>query len=82
MRGVGNNCLGDVIPRRHLRLFSPELITPIGSTASLSEHVQLHSAGERSNQHLVKKSAMKSFKILTEAFGDQNFASCICFSKE
>ncbi|GFV92787.1 hypothetical protein TNCV_1376371 [Trichonephila clavipes] len=32
---------------------SPLSIKPVGSTASLSEHVQLHSAGKMSNQYQV-----------------------------
>ncbi|GFU66086.1 hypothetical protein TNCV_1518681 [Trichonephila clavipes] len=47
----------------------------VGRTASLSEHVKLHSAGKMSNQHEVscetKKLAMKTFQILTGACGDE-----------
>ncbi|GFX52485.1 hypothetical protein TNCV_4325011 [Trichonephila clavipes] len=50
-------------------------ISPVGSTVSLSEHVQLHSAGKMSNQHQVsceiKKLVTKTFQKLTENYGDE-----------
>ncbi|GFU42881.1 hypothetical protein TNCV_3140461 [Trichonephila clavipes] len=54
---------------------SPKPVTPVGNTASLSDHVQLHCVRKLSNQHQVSceltKSAPETFQILTEAYGDE-----------
>ncbi|GFU80246.1 hypothetical protein TNCV_3520231 [Trichonephila clavipes] len=61
---------------------------PVGSTASLSGHVQLHSAGLMSNgrQELLvklKKGATKTLKILTEVCGDEVLSRVsTCISKQ
>ncbi|GFW93487.1 hypothetical protein TNCV_46901 [Trichonephila clavipes] len=48
---------------------------PFGSTVSLSEHEQIHSAGKMLNQQKFvmkfKKSDTKTFQLPTEAYGDK-----------
>ncbi|GFS52146.1 hypothetical protein TNCV_1105351 [Trichonephila clavipes] len=57
---------------------------PVGSTASLSDHVQLHSAlknVESTSSFLVnlKKSAPKTFQILSESYGNETLSCAHVF---
>ncbi|GFW12046.1 HTH_48 domain-containing protein [Trichonephila clavipes] len=71
-------------------LVSTKPIMPVGSTASLSEHVQLHSARKMSNvkteQRIniksllkLKKSVTETFQTLTETYGDKSLSRAWVF---
>ncbi|GFW47370.1 hypothetical protein TNCV_335401 [Trichonephila clavipes] len=63
---------------------SPYSNTPSGSTASLSEKAQLHSFVRMLRIHpkfllRLKKSVMKTFQTLTEAYGDETLSRAHVF---
>ncbi|GFT88868.1 hypothetical protein TNCV_906791 [Trichonephila clavipes] len=64
-----------------MRPVSPEPIIPVWSTVLLSEHVQLPGKCRINIRFLVKlkKSATKTFQILTEAYGDETLSHAHVF---
>ncbi|GFY30216.1 hypothetical protein TNCV_3091231 [Trichonephila clavipes] len=60
---------------------SPSSISSVRSSTSLSEHMQLHSAGKMSNQHQVsfEEICHETFQILTKAYGYETLSSAHVF---